>query len=304
MENMDTSTSEVKSEKEKANTPPPPATKTEKDDEGQMDVTVDVSNMSLKTEDDASIDSQNQSIDDGIEMEDVSKLEVKQTMPASSETKAPDISTTEGKIQESSSEAIKQPVRPIEIKVLEMKPAVSVQSSQPVDVKLAEIKTETPTSTTSSSVATPTSTTPITTATATGTGTSTVTNTTLVNGSEKKDKIEKPAAPKPLPKLPEEESKWHTVGIYHGTTCTVTNFIDNKSWHSYGNPLRSNDLPDLSDYKRIPLEPGGAYRFRLRAINTVGTGDWSEVSNSKPVYQDFQVLLPPSKYRNQEKELI
>lgn len=38
-----------------------------------------------------------------------------------------------------------------------------------------------------------------------------------------------------------------------------------------------DDLPDLSNFPRISLEPGTAYKYRVAGINTVGRGEWSEV---------------------------
>ncbi|XP_036338621.1 spore germination protein 270-11-like, partial [Rhagoletis pomonella] len=80
------------------------------------------------------------------------------------------------------------------------------------------------------------------------------------------------------PPIDEEDAKWHTVGIYTGLNATVSSFIDNTIWSSSGLKLTSKNLPDLSTIQRVCLEPGTAYRFRLRAINTVGTSDWSEIS--------------------------
>ena len=42
-------------------------------------------------------------------------------------------------------------------------------------------------------------------------------------------------------------------------------------------PLTSDNIPDLTIYHRINLEPGTAYRFRLSAINGCGLGDFGEV---------------------------
>lgn len=42
--------------------------------------------------------------------------------------------------------------------------------------------------------------------------------------------------------------------------------------------ITSDNIPNLSNMKRIKLEPGTGYRFRLSAINGCGRGDYSEVS--------------------------
>lgn len=41
--------------------------------------------------------------------------------------------------------------------------------------------------------------------------------------------------------------------------------------------ITSDYIPNLSNMKRIKLEPGTGYRFRLSAINGCGRGDFSEV---------------------------
>lgn len=42
--------------------------------------------------------------------------------------------------------------------------------------------------------------------------------------------------------------------------------------------ITSENYPDLSGFKRIALEPGTPYRFRLAALNGCGRGDFGEVS--------------------------
>ncbi|XP_054729642.1 host cell factor-like [Anastrepha obliqua] len=89
------------------------------------------------------------------------------------------------------------------------------------------------------------------------------------------------------PPIDEEDAKWHTVGIYTGLNATVSSYIDNSIWSSSGLKLTSRDLPDLSTIQRVNLEPGTAYRFRLRAINTCGASDWSEISSFKTCLPGF-----------------
>lgn len=43
-------------------------------------------------------------------------------------------------------------------------------------------------------------------------------------------------------------------------------------------PLTLDNLPDLTGMKKMNLEPGTGYRFRIAAINNCGRGEWSEVS--------------------------
>lgn len=42
--------------------------------------------------------------------------------------------------------------------------------------------------------------------------------------------------------------------------------------------ITSENYPDLAGFKRIALEPGTPYRFRLAALNGCGRGDFGEVS--------------------------
>ncbi|XP_037936103.1 host cell factor-like [Teleopsis dalmanni] len=85
-----------------------------------------------------------------------------------------------------------------------------------------------------------------------------------------------------------DESKWHTVGIFEGvTTAVVKGYIDNKVWSSAGQNLTSDSLPDLSQMARISLESGTSYRFRLRAINSLGSSDWGDECNIKTCTPGF-----------------
>lgn len=83
-------------------------------------------------------------------------------------------------------------------------------------------------------------------------------------------------------------SQWHTVGIFKTLSHTVTSYIDNTYWNdSMFENYDSDNLPDLSEYPRINLEPGTGYRFRLAAINTCGRGEWGEVSSFKTCLPGF-----------------
>uniref|UniRef100_A0A1A9WRF0 Fibronectin type-III domain-containing protein n=1 Tax=Glossina brevipalpis TaxID=37001 RepID=A0A1A9WRF0_9MUSC len=92
---------------------------------------------------------------------------------------------------------------------------------------------------------------------------------------------------KPETSQDEEDAKWNTVGIFSGLSTTVNNYIDNSEWNSSGYNLNSDNLPDLSTYQRINLEPGTGYRFRIRAINSMGASEWSEISSFKTCLPGF-----------------
>lgn len=80
---------------------------------------------------------------------------------------------------------------------------------------------------------------------------------------------------------------WFTVGIFPRCSHTVNGFIDDNNLPDefrrqlQFNQLTTNNLPDLSTCKRIALEPGTGYRFRLAAINSRGCGEWSETASFK-----------------------
>ncbi|XP_066248376.1 host cell factor [Euwallacea similis] len=76
---------------------------------------------------------------------------------------------------------------------------------------------------------------------------------------------------------------WYTVGFIKGTSYDVQNYY----LMSGTDDLTVDDLPDLSNFPRISLEPGTAYKYRVAGINTVGRGEWSEVSAFKTCVPGF-----------------
>lgn len=82
---------------------------------------------------------------------------------------------------------------------------------------------------------------------------------------------------------------WHTVGIFKDLTHKVTNYIDAKEWtpSMVDQLITANNLPDLTGLPRINLEPGTAYRFRLRAINSCGMGGAGEPASFKTCLPGF-----------------
>uniref|UniRef100_A0A182MB55 Fibronectin type-III domain-containing protein n=1 Tax=Anopheles culicifacies TaxID=139723 RepID=A0A182MB55_9DIPT len=102
-------------------------------------------------------------------------------------------------------------------------------------------------------------------------------------GKTKDEKEEKSAKPK------DEFEVWHTVGIFKSVNHTVSNYIDANEWDSSvdGEQLSADNIPDLSELKRINLEPGCAYRFRVAAINSCGRGEWSDATPFKTCLPGF-----------------
>uniref|UniRef100_A0A182QT50 Fibronectin type-III domain-containing protein n=1 Tax=Anopheles farauti TaxID=69004 RepID=A0A182QT50_9DIPT len=102
-------------------------------------------------------------------------------------------------------------------------------------------------------------------------------------GKTRDEKDEKTVKPK------DESEIWHTVGIFKTVNHTVSNYIDANEWDSAidGEMLSADNIPDLTELKRINLEPGCAYRFRVAAINSCGRGEWSDVSPFKTCLPGF-----------------
>eukprot|EP00096_Caligus_rogercresseyi_P012382 TRINITY_DN5163_c0_g1_i1.p1 TRINITY_DN5163_c0_g1~~TRINITY_DN5163_c0_g1_i1.p1 ORF type:complete len:1406 (-),score=452.83 TRINITY_DN5163_c0_g1_i1:478-4695(-) len=86
----------------------------------------------------------------------------------------------------------------------------------------------------------------------------------------------------PTPRPPSDRSKdssgWFDVGIIKGTSCTVAYYY-----------LPSEGEGDVEDrvLKKLELQPGTAYKFRVAGINACGRGAWSEVSAFKTCLPGF-----------------
>ena len=81
-------------------------------------------------------------------------------------------------------------------------------------------------------------------------------------------------------KLKEDESKknknntpWYNVGVIKGTSYTVSKYLLLDDDDDEASIL---DI-DSTLAKKVILEPGTAYKFRVAAVNSCGRGPWSEV---------------------------
>merc|ERR1719346_521401 len=74
------------------------------------------------------------------------------------------------------------------------------------------------------------------------------------------------------------EANWFDVGIIKGTSCTVS------SYYLPNGDLEKSEIDvegDESLTKKMELQPGTAYKFRVAGINACGRGAWSEISAFK-----------------------
>ncbi|XP_016892183.1 host cell factor 1a isoform X2 [Cynoglossus semilaevis] len=94
-------------------------------------------------------------------------------------------------------------------------------------------------------------------------------------------------APKPVPVKPvvKKENQWFDVGIVKVTNMVVTHFYVPAD-DSLGDD-DSGVMPDYSQMKKMELQPGTAYKFRVAGINACGRGGFSEISAFKTCLPGF-----------------
>uniref|UniRef100_A0A8C1Q7C4 Host cell factor C1a n=1 Tax=Cyprinus carpio TaxID=7962 RepID=A0A8C1Q7C4_CYPCA len=83
-----------------------------------------------------------------------------------------------------------------------------------------------------------------------------------------------------------KENQWFDVGIVKVTNMVVTHFYMPADDSAYVED-DSGTIPDYSQMKRVDLQPGTAYKFRVAGINTCGRGAFSEISAFKTCLPGF-----------------
>ncbi|KAM7423218.1 hypothetical protein PAMA_010990 [Pampus argenteus] len=104
----------------------------------------------------------------------------------------------------------------------------------------------------------------------------------VANGIEGEKQAPQPAPVKPVVK---KENQWFDVGIVKVTNMVVTHFYVPAD-DSQGDD-DSGIVPDYSQMKKMELQPGTAYKFRVAGINACGRGAFSEISAFKTCLPGF-----------------
>ncbi|XP_017286067.1 host cell factor 1a isoform X1 [Kryptolebias marmoratus] len=104
----------------------------------------------------------------------------------------------------------------------------------------------------------------------------------VANGIEGEKQAPQPTPVKPVVK---KENQWFDVGIVKVTNMVVTHF------YVPGDDSQGDDdsgiIPDYSQMKKMELQPGTAYKFRVAGINACGRGTFSEISAFKTCLPGF-----------------
>ncbi|CAL9704287.1 unnamed protein product [Knipowitschia caucasica] len=104
----------------------------------------------------------------------------------------------------------------------------------------------------------------------------------VANGLEGEKQAPQPSPVKPVLK---KENQWFDVGIVKVTNMVVTHYYV-PSDDSLGDD-DSGVMPDYSQMKKMELQPGTAYKFRVAGINACGRGSFSEISAFKTCLPGF-----------------
>uniref|UniRef100_A0A8C9X5X1 Host cell factor 1 n=1 Tax=Sander lucioperca TaxID=283035 RepID=A0A8C9X5X1_SANLU len=82
-----------------------------------------------------------------------------------------------------------------------------------------------------------------------------------------------------------KDSQWYDVGIVKVTNMVVTHY-----YVPYDDHMADDDsgvMPDYTQMRKVELQPGTAYKFRVAGINICGRGAFSEVSAFKTCLPGF-----------------
>nr|CAB3251996.1 host cell factor 1-like [Phallusia mammillata] len=83
------------------------------------------------------------------------------------------------------------------------------------------------------------------------------------------------------------EHVWHDVAIVKATSLTVSHYLE-KTNQTESDQVDVVTVPEQgSNLKKVHLEPGTAYKFRVAAVNECGRGPFSEVSAFKTCLPGF-----------------
>uniref|UniRef100_A0A674MKQ6 Host cell factor 1 n=1 Tax=Takifugu rubripes TaxID=31033 RepID=A0A674MKQ6_TAKRU len=91
--------------------------------------------------------------------------------------------------------------------------------------------------------------------------------------------------PSPVKPAVKKENQWFDVGIVKVTNMVVTHFYVPAD-DSHGDD-DSGVVPDYAQMKKMELQPGTAYKFRVAGINACGRGSFSEISAFKTCLPGF-----------------
>ena len=74
--------------------------------------------------------------------------------------------------------------------------------------------------------------------------------------------------------------KWDTIDFVDDCRDIALSYISYDDWNisKIDEDITSDNIPNLSEYKRLGLKTGTCYRFRVAGINSLGIGEFSEVS--------------------------
>ncbi|XP_063071580.1 host cell factor 1a isoform X2 [Engraulis encrasicolus] len=103
----------------------------------------------------------------------------------------------------------------------------------------------------------------------------------VANGIEKQG-----APPAPARVAVKKENQWYDVGIVKVTNMVVTSYYVPSDDSAYTED-DSGAMPDYAEMKRMELQPGTAYKFRVAGINACGRGTFSEISAFKTCLPGF-----------------